>query len=84
MLVRARAQNDMGTAVNYYRVLTPEEDAMYRVESTTTYTTEFVISPPAVGEYMLSPDMSIALSQKPSRWARFWVRTLLGWRWRDA
>ena len=84
MLVRARAQNDMGTAVNYYRVLTPEEDAMYKVASTTTYTTEFIMPPPAVGGYMLSPDMSIMLSRQPSWWARFWVRVLLGWRWRGA
>ena len=63
-----------------YRVLTPEEDAKYTV----TTTTEFIASPPDVGAYWLNDDFGLALKHRPSRWARFWVRTLLGWRWRDA
>ncbi len=44
--------------------------------------------PPTVGrvKLVLSEGLFLShsgLTQKPSRWCRFWQRVLLGWRWED-
>ncbi len=44
-------------------------------------------NPRYAGAYHLGgdgPTISFAVARKPSAWHRFWMRTCLGWVWRDA